>query len=102
MQNSSTSERAQQHPGPGENGGDDCGGVYQRPELQRHHDARQRGGGEAPDIMRAAPGGRRKGDAAALNILLTVTLAVALFDLVMFGVCVWMGYQKAKDNEKDR
>ena len=52
--------------------------------------------------MRSAPGGRRKGDAAALNILLTVTLAVALFDLVMFGVCVWMGYQKAKDNEKDR
>lgn len=39
-----------------------------------------------------------------MNILVIVTLAVALADLLLFGASVWTGYQKAKglDNEKDR
>ena len=39
-----------------------------------------------------------------MDPLTTVTLAIALFDLILFGASVWMGYQKAKgrDNEKGR
>ena len=39
-----------------------------------------------------------------MDALTALTLVVALFDLILFGASIWMGYQTAKGrgNEKDR